>query len=196
MSEPEQSKPEEEPQVQDERRQEVEVHDPAQALANMADEQGAEEDDESAEAVEVNPDPTEALDQLAGQRGEAAELDEMSAFEAGAPAGELELPAEAIPAGAEAGEARRAHAARAAGRAALVASHQYKRAMIPFLVVVAGLLLVVGLAAAVKLVSATPEQREYASWYLYMQYVMLVSFPLAAILGFGAWWFHQEVKGQ
>ena len=195
MSEPEQVKPEQE--AQEPGQEELEVHDPAQALADMADEQAAQEGDDSAGAVEVNPDPTEALGQLAGQRGEeAAELDEMSAFEAGAPGGEQELSAEAIPAGAEAVEARRAHATRAAGRAALVASHQYKRAMIPFLVVVAGLLLVVGLAAAVKLVSATPEQREYASWYLYMQYVMLVSFPLAAILGFGAWWFHQEVKGQ
>ncbi len=190
MSEPEQVKPEQE--AQEPGQEELEVHDPAQALASMAD-----EEDQGPAQVQVSPDPTEALDELADRRADSAtELSEISTAGPEEPAVDLDVPEEAVPSGPQALEARRAHAARAARRAARATSEQYRRVMIPFLLVVAGLLIVVGAVSAGYVASATPEERDYAQWYPYMTYVMVVSFPLAAVLCFGAWWFRRELKGR
>ena len=69
-------------------------------------------------------------------------------------------------------------------------AHTYKKTMVPFLVVVAALLLLVGGITTAIVVKRGPDSEAR----LAETFVMLVSFPLAAILAFGAWWFHRDTR--
>ena len=64
--------------------------------------------------------------------------------------------------------------------------------MIPFLIVVAAVLLVVGCISAGIVVPAWLSQERTSDPR--MTLVSIASFPLAGILLLGAWMFHREVK--
>jgi len=100
----------------------------------------------------------------------------------------------AFPAERQSFHARRAHAAAYAGVHSRAHAHQYKKIMIPFLIVMAALLVLVGAYSASEVLGADERTQQLDS-YARMTMVMIASFPLAAVLGFGAWWFHRDVKG-
>lgn len=71
--------------------------------------------------------------------------------------------------------------------------HQYQKTMVPLLIVLAAALVAVGLmclamAGGVELfgVAGASVRRK-------ARLIALCAIPLAALLGFGAWWFHAEV---
>jgi len=88
--------------------------------------------------------------------------------------------------------ARRARSASIGADDARSRSAAYKRTMVPLLLAVGGLLLLVGILSAMMLTgrqaAGPPDDR--------LVLVTLISFPLAAMLIFGAWWFHRDVKGK
>ena len=67
------------------------------------------------------------------------------------------------------------------------------KTLIPFLVVVAALLLLVGVLGVTMIVSARAAQRG-SHWHRLLGVVTALSFPVAAVLTFGAWWFHRETR--
>ncbi len=69
----------------------------------------------------------------------------------------------------------------------------YKRALIPFLIVLSGLLVMIGILAIVMLAKATPEERA-SSWYSQMKMIVYASILLAVATFFGARWLHRHVR--
>ncbi|MDY7009185.1 MAG: hypothetical protein SVV80_00305 [Planctomycetota bacterium] len=72
-------------------------------------------------------------------------------------------------------------------------AHMYKKTMIPLMLVVGAMLILVGFIAVDMVFRADPEQ-EFYTWYSRMKIVMYASFPLAAVVLAGAWWFHRDVN--
>ena len=165
--------------------------DPAEALANMADSRN-EQAAPPPEADEKPKDATEALDELAARRAETGKE-----AEGLAPADDETIDMAAAAAtglsGAEAFRARRARGAKITGQQARAHAHAYRRMMIPLLLVVGVLLILIGLLDVSMLIAADEADRQ-TRWHALMMVVALVSFPLAAVLFFGAWWFHREVS--
>ena len=85
-----------------------------------------------------------------------------------------------------------ARGGRIAGRQARANVNAYKKMMIPLLLVVGVLLILIGLLGVSMLIAAE-EADSGTRWHALMTAVALVSFPLGAILLFGAWWFHRDV---
>ncbi len=155
---------------------------PADALADLA------ENDKVEEFVSPDtPDPHAALDEMARDDGgtnaddiadpavgtDDNEIDDPVLFGDNAPlesAGGLHVTA---------GEGHRRHHA-----------HLYKKTMIPLLMTVGVLLLLIGLLAGSMTISADGET-DYRSR---MTLVTFTSFPLSAVMFFGAWWFRREVN--
>ena len=69
----------------------------------------------------------------------------------------------------------------------------YKKVLVPFLAVLSGLLVLVGVLSIVMLVEATPEEKA-SQWYSRMKAITYVSFFLAIVLFFGARWLYQQIK--
>lgn len=161
--------------------------DPADALASMADGQHDQAAAASDSPEDEEVDATAALNEMAGDQGDAAELlDDLAEEEAGA--------VEEVAAAAGASDFQsRQQGGRISARHARAHVHAYKRTMIPLLLVVAAILAVVGALATSMLIRAGAAARE-TRWEAWLTFVALVSFPLAAILLFGAWLFHREVK--
>jgi len=147
---------------------------PADALADMA-----AGEDEAAEPVEQAEAPSDA----------AAAMDDA---EAGEDEPEVEL---AIPVARPGpGQARRAQFSASAARARQANAHVYKKTMVPFLAVVAALLMVVAVMTTVLVLRDEPSAPGSRA-HLLKILLMVVSYPLSAILAFGAWWFHRETRG-
>jgi hypothetical protein len=72
-------------------------------------------------------------------------------------------------------------------------AHMYKKTMIPLMLVVGAMLVLIGFIAVVMVLRAEPDDKFY-TWYGRMKIVMYVSFPLAAMVLVGAWWFRQDVN--
>lgn len=158
--------------------------DPADALADMAAEQG----EEIVAPADTAPagDPLEALNEMGADRPDSAahlerlsdSAEEQADGDAAAGAAPAELASPAYVA------RRRVPAAGGAGR----------NAAVPLLAVLACLLVLVGVLGATMVLSASREETAHSQWYTWMSVVTIVSFPVAAVLSFGAWWFHQEAK--
>lgn len=165
--------------------------DPADALADLADSNNGEivvPDEQD----EVETDPLAALDKMAQADEDASDPADFAAAAAAIVAEGVSdevFSGTGAPLGASvgfhvtAGDRHRRHHA-----------HLYKKTMIPFLLVVGVLLVLIGLIAAAMVFQATPEEKEYYNWYSRMRIVMFVSFPLAAAVFVGAWWFHRDVN--
>ena len=162
--------------------------DPADALADMA----------STGPLEIVPppdppggpkDPFEALTQMAEAEDETIAPDPDAA---GPPDDALDLGmAETIGvAGAEAFRARQVRARAVGADTRRVHTHAYKKLMIPLLLVVGALLVLVAALSALMLV----WHRGQGSNDEALALVTLVSFPLAGVMAFGAWWFHRDVR--
>lgn len=164
--------------------------DPAEALANMAESRD-EEIVTPPDADEEPADPAEVLDRMAAERIDAGdELDDQD--EAGDERVEAEAAAMTGVPGRRAYQARGARGARIAGRQARANVNAYKKMMIPLLLVVGALLILIGLLGVSMLIA--PEEADSGTrWHALMTAVALVSFPLGAILLFGAWWFHRDM---
>jgi len=89
---------------------------------------------------------------------------------------------------------RKARAAVLHSQAAQAHHHQFKRTMIPLLIVVAGMLFVLGAVVAAILPGREQAGRGGILSGLWAWVAVWVSFPLGAILLFGAWFFHREVR--
>ena len=129
---------------------------------------------------------------------------------AGGPAGEAQeqgAPAESAEAGAvaEIAEAAEPLAGRGDWRAAveqqtrLVHARQYKRTMIPLLLVVGALLLALSAVTLVMLLSASsPDPYHMKSHGTILQnyggWIVLIAMPFAVLLLLGAWLLHREVR--
>ena len=167
----------------------TEKKDPAEALAGMAEEGPPEI---VAPAPQGVSDPLSALTGMArGRRDAADDLGRLAdgGDEEGDPAGERPEAA------AFAGDPAQARPARAAGhhrRRGRAHAHAYKRSMIPFLIVVAAMLLVVGCISAGIVVPAWLSDERASDPR--MRLVSIVSFPLAGVLLLGALMFHRDVK--
>ena len=181
--------------------------DPADLLAGMAAEQAA--DVVVPDELESAADPLEALSSMSVSRSDPAEgLDRLAAGQdpsdqQGRPD---QPPADAeddggIPLAPETGQALtgqqafRARRARSADLAAMHArahAHTYKKTMIPFLLVVAVLLVVVGFISSGMVLPAAMSENERANPWMTM--IALVSFPMAGVLLVGAWLFYRDVK--
>lgn len=162
---------------------------PADALADMAARQGA--DDAPSEELDVPSDPLAALDSMAADGAESPDgLDDPSDPLADA----VEIwDGPAAP--DEAYQARRAHAAAVTAQQKQANVHVYKKTMVPFLVVVSGLLLLVGATCTMMVIKQGIESAD-SDVHLFKVFVMLVSYPLAAILALGAWLFHRETRSR
>lgn len=165
--------------------------DPAEALANMADSRD-EETVAPPDADKQPKDATEALDQLAAKRPETGGEPEGLA-QADDETVDMAVAAATGLSGPEAYRARRARGARITGQQARAHAHAYRKMMIPLLLVVGILLILIGLLDVSMLIAADEADRQ-TRWHALMMAVALVSFPLAAVLFFGAWWFHREVS--
>lgn len=164
--------------------------DPAEALANMAESRD-EEIVAPPDTDEKPADPAEVLDRMAAERTDAGdELDDLG--EAGDETVEAEAAAMTGVPGRRAYQARGARGARIAGRQARANVNAYKKMMIPLLLVVGALLILIGMLGVSMLIAAE-EADSGTRWHALMTAVALVSFPLGAILLFGAWWFHRDV---
>ena len=159
--------------------------DPADALADLA----SRNDDEI-----VVPDETDEVDSLSA-------LDAMANNDAAATdPGEFAADAETVGndvsddvfAGGDAlsQAAGREHVTSGAGYGRHHA-HMYKKTMIPLMLVVGAMLVLIGFSAAAMVLQSDTTDTLY---YSRMKIVMYVSFPLAAVVLVGAWWFHRDVK--
>lgn len=144
---------------------------PLDALRAMAD----------GEDLSSRPEPDEA-----SAPGPAAEP-EAEAPEA-PPAGEDRT---GLPSRQESLAARRARAQSLTGQSTKAQAHQFKRAMVPLLFVVGGLLMVLGMAVALMGFERTEESMFGGTM---SKVAVVVAFPLAAILIFGGVYFHLEVR--
>jgi len=161
----------------------TEKKDPAEALAGMAEEGQPEIVVPAPQGVS---DPLSALTGMARGRRDAA--DDLGRL-AGGGDEEGERP-EAAP---FAGDPAQARTARAAGHdRRRTRAHAYKKSMIPFLIVVAAMLLVVGCISAGIVVPAWLSEEPTSDPR--MTLVSIASFPLAGVLLLGAWMFHRDVK--
>ena len=160
--------------------------DPADVLANMA----ANQPDDVVVAPDQDVDPSEALDRMA-QSEPAGELS--GEFAPPGDDGDVINPelAEAMGvSGREAVRARQAHAVSADRQMAAAHHHVYKRWMVPLLVIVGVLLVLVGVLSGVMLI----HNRGRGSHDGPLALVLVVSFPLAAMMIFGAWWFRRDIR--
>ena len=71
----------------------------------------------------------------------------------------------------------------------------YKKVLVPFLAVLSGLLVLVGVLSIVMLTEATPEEKA-SQWYSRMKAITYASFFLAIVLFFGARWLYQQIKAR
>jgi len=98
-----------------------------------------------------------------------------------------------LPTGEGSLAARRARSATIAAQAGFVHGQQFKRAMIPALIVVGLLLFILGgiVAAMLPRLSSTarPGTLAACAWW-----AVPIAFPVGTILLFGAWFFHRELK--
>lgn len=167
----------------------TEKKDPAEVLAGMAEEEHPEV---VAPAPQGVSDPLSALTGMARGRRDAADdlgrlaggRDEESEVAGGRP--------EALPFAADPCQARPARAARHGRRRDRSHARAYKKSMIPFLIVVAAMLLVVGCISAGIVVPAWLSEQRTSDPR--MTLVSIASFPLAGVLLLGAWMFHRDVK--
>jgi uncharacterized membrane protein len=86
----------------------------------------------------------------------------------------------------------RPNAARQAQAQARAHAHSYKKFMIPLLLVVGGLLVLVGLISSGMAFKGAVDESALSD--ARMGLVAVISFPLAAVLLIGAWWFHRETS--
>lgn len=68
-------------------------------------------------------------------------------------------------------------------------AYMYKKTMIPLLLVAGAMLVVIGLISAAMWLGSAPEQKFDPR----MKLVLFVSFPLAAAVLAGAWWFRRDL---
>ncbi len=166
--------------------------DPAEALANLA--AGREQPPVDSSELSGAPEgPPEVLDQMAAARDDAAdELDRMRKSEAD----DVDQGLAAVTglSGRQASRAKQARSVRIGGQQAQAHAHAYKKMMIPLLLVVGVLLILIG-ALDVTMLAQADEGELRTRWHALMAAIALASFPLGAILLFGAWWFRREVKG-
>lgn len=158
---------------------------PADALAEMAD----REPDEAPPAPSP-PDHVEALSQLA--EGEPPADDQGDSEPPEPEAVDEQLAQQTNLAGEDAFRARQARRASIGAHEARAGASIYKKAMIPLLVVVGVLLLLVGVLSVMLLMRHGSE----GAYGERLVVVALVSFPLAAVLIFGACWFHRDVSAK
>ena len=76
-----------------------------------------------------------------------------------------------------------------AARQAQSHAHAYRKLMVPVLLTVGALLIVVGFASGYMIMNDSMPDSNFA-----LLVVMAISFPLAAALFFGAWWFIREIR--
>ena len=167
-----------------------EQEDPADVLAEMAE--GRDQDVVAPQPSQDAPDPPEALDQLAAEGADPADgLKDLAEGEGDEVDSEMaELTGLS---GRQALQARRARGSKLAGQQARAHAHTYKKTMIPLLLVVGAMLILIGLVDVSMLVAAEEADRQ-TRWHALMTALAVVSFPLGAILFFGAWWFHRDVS--
>ena len=160
--------------------------DDAEALSAMAD--GAEAPSSDPPAQQLADLEAQSGVEVAGphERSDAAESAEVAAV-------------------AEIAEATDPLAAQANWRAAVqrqtraAYAHQYKRTMLPLLLVVGLLLLVLSTATLVMLVSAAEPDPYHMQSYgtilqKYGKWTVLIALPLAVLLLLGAWLFHRDLR--
>ena len=170
-----------------------EQHDPADVLANMAADSPTEiptppEDDDADEG-----DHLDALTRMADEEPPAV-ADEGFTPEPPPVEESEEYDAEIAEATGLAGEdafaARRARAATIGSHSAAANQHTFKRTALPLLVVMGVLLILVGLASAGVLVANQGKGSRDTE----LTVLMIACFPLSAVMFFGAWWFHRDIK--
>jgi len=184
-------------------------HDPADALADLA-ERAADENEavaptgdpqaDSAAPEDVG-DATAALGRMSGDQADAAEeLDALADARQGPPDGahsDHDLP-DLRPL-----QGRLARRAVIDAQQARADAHRLRATMIPLLVVLGGLLIFVGVLGVLLLTVLGESHGGWRGhpaavqgggdpWHSGMKVVTMASFPLAAILFSGAWWFHRE----
>ena len=164
--------------------------DPADALASMA-ESGQEQAEPVEPSGEDQVDATVALDQMADDDDAVVDLDDL--VDAEGETIDLKMAEVTGVSGRQAFEVRRAHGARMSGQQARVHAHAYKRMMIPLLLAVGAVLIIIG-AIGLSMMLRAAEPVRQTRWHSWLTGVVLVSFPLGAIMFFGAWLFHREVK--
>ena len=138
-------------------------------------------------AVE-RPEAGDALSSLAGDDGPAG-----AASNGGAGAAAEALGGFAAPAAGRAGRYARLHAATHRAHA-----HQYKRTMVPVLIIVGAMLLVCAIFTILVLAgdSSDPSSMAAEGTYFreYGHLFVVVALPMGAILLLGAWLFHVEAR--
>lgn len=145
---------------------------------------------EGAEASPAAPEDLEA--QVGGSLGEKPE--EGAAAESAEAAAVAEIAEAAEPLAAQ-----RDWRAAVQQQARLAHAHQYKRTVIPLLLVVGLLLVALSAATLVMLVSASePDPYHMQSHGTILQkygrWTVLIALPLAVLLLLGAWLFHRDVR--
>ena len=171
--------------------------DPTEALADMASEAPAQiappGEDEAVDdpltalsAMDIDrADPAAGLGKLA--QGEDPAGDDSSAPDDGTiPVAPAAVAAPPPPADSLA--VRRAHATTFTANQARAHAHAYKKFMLPLLLIVGALMLVVGIVAGYM--GASASQKDGQKLFL----IAAVSFPIAAVLLFGAWLFYRDVR--
>jgi len=164
--------------------------DPADVLADMATGQDEEIVAPPESTDEPEGDPHDALTRMADGEIEEADPQEAPAAPAEPDLDEALAGATGL-AGRQAFQARQARASALSAQQARATHHAYKRTMIPLLLIVGLLLIVVGVLSSAMLIWHRGEGMHDTA----LAAVTLVSFPLSAILLFGAWWFRRDVKG-
>ncbi len=159
--------------------------DPADVLANMAANQPA---GEIAPPEENDRATSDVLTEMADGDKLPSDDDFAAAPAEEADGYDAEIAAATGLAGEDARRARQARSANIGAHQARATRHASKRFMIPMLLALGVLLLVVGLASVLIL------SRGDSGADAKLTIVMLLSFPLAAVMIFGAYWFHREVK--
>jgi len=160
--------------------------DPADVLASMA----ANQPDDDVPAPDEDVDPSEALDRLAESEPAGAPGDEFVPPSDDGEVANAELAEATGVSGREALRARQAHAVVAGRRMTTAHRHVFKRWMVPLLAIVGVLLLVVGVLSYVILgLNEGKGDRDDE-----LTVIMAISFPMAAIVIFGAWWCHRDVR--
>ena len=169
-------------------------HDPAEALSQMANQAQQEP---SASQEQLNP--SAFLEELA-QQDDFQEEEETIALQEDSSAADTSL-LESLddedsvdkdtlesPVQSHLGRASRKITANNFGEG-------YKKILLPFLAVLSGLLVLVGVLSIVMLAEATPEEKA-SQWYSRMKAITYASFFLAIVLFLGARWLYQRIKNR
>lgn len=102
---------------------------------------------------------------------------------------------ESLGIGTDSLQVRRARSASMNRQSAGAHAHRFKTVMIPLLLVVAVILFVMGSITAMMASGGGDGLSDREFFVENGRYFTLAAFPLGAILLFGAWWFHRDVRG-